>query len=73
MEKFELFDVVKVQSSDSSLTQIENAEGVILGFSDANDGERWCAVFVQNETWMVKSTDLINTGKKVKESDIYPK
>jgi hypothetical protein len=71
MYQFDFFDIVLIQTQDPLLEEIHNLEGVLLGFSEI-ENETWCAVLVNKNTWMIKSTEILKTGKKAKKEEIYP-
>jgi len=71
--KFDFYDIVKVNSDKLSLQEINGFEGVIRGMSQNEDTGEWgYAVSIYKDNgllWDIMEADLIATGKKSKESD----
>ncbi|GKT23769.1 hypothetical protein [Acidovorax sp. SUPP3334] len=71
MTRIEQFDYVEVISDNLNLKEILNREGVVIGFSET-ESARWCAVYIDGETWMIQDNELLRLGRKANHDDIYP-
>ena len=71
--KFSFYEVVEVKSDRSILNEIEGLSGVILGMVKNDDGDWVYAVhiFDTDESWDVRESELISTGKKMAREDFY--
>lgn len=68
--KFDFYEVVKINSKNSALGKINGKEGVVLGMAQ-DDGNWSYAVSVENKGWSTLEEDLLPTGKFAKRSDFY--
>lgn len=71
--KFDYYEVVKVNSEQPSLSEINGLEGAVLGFVQDDNGLYWYAVeiFASGECWDVQEDGLRTTGKVMKREDFY--
>jgi hypothetical protein len=69
---FQFYEIVRVNSNEPTVKQINGLEGTILGFSEGKDRVSY-SVFIHklNETWFLSGNDLISTGKMDKRGNFY--
>jgi len=72
--KFDYYEIVKVESNDPELSKINGLEGAILGISK-NDSTKQIAysvhIFKFASSWFIFEKDLITTGKYSKKEDFH--
>ena len=69
--KFDFYEIVKINSSRTSLKKINGSKGFISGMSQHEETGLWgYAVSIYNDEgylWSVNENEIISTGKKEEE------
>jgi hypothetical protein len=76
---FNFFDVVQIVDTSGELSKVDRKFGVVLGMSQADDGQWGYAVDVYEDGnctvridgWDISQDNLVATGRRVSEDHIY--
>ncbi|MFQ3245975.1 MAG: hypothetical protein ACI9SP_002624 [Arenicella sp.] len=70
---YDFYEVVKVVTSRSELTEINGSEGAVLGMAQNDHGDWLYAVHIlgSDEGWDVMENELVSTGKMMSREDFY--
>lgn len=70
---YKFYEVVKVVSNNSALSEINDHEAAVLGMVE-NDNGKWCYsvhLLDSGESWDVMENDLKSTGRMMLREDFY--
>jgi hypothetical protein len=73
MNKFNFNEIVKVQSSDPDLSEVNGKKGVVRGMGESEDGIWAYAVDIDedDEGWSFFEVDLVSLNCFAKEEDFH--
>lgn len=69
--KYDFYDEVIINSSDSKYKEINGLKGNIMGMDKNSDGTWSYAVSINGVSWSINESELTPTGKKAKREDFY--
>ena len=71
--QFQFYEVVKISSDKSDLSDVDGCEGAVLGMTKNNKIWNYAiAIFdLDEECWDIEEQDLLPTGKMMKREDFY--
>ncbi|KDM90416.1 Imm31 family immunity protein [Photobacterium galatheae] len=71
--KFNFYEVVKINSKRSELSDANGLECAILGMAENDDGIYWYSVssLIGEFSWDLREDELVSTGKTMKREDFY--
>lgn len=70
---YKFYEVVKIVSDRSALSEINGFEAAVLGMAENDDG-KWCyAIHLldSEEGWDVMEDELVSTGRMMSREDFY--
>jgi hypothetical protein len=72
--RFDFYEVVRIESRKPRYQEIYGQEGVILGMSQAQDLSWGYAVQLldSEDGWAIPEEELTSAGRSMKREDIYP-
>ena len=73
MKKFSFYEVVVIRSERPTLLEVNGLKGAVLGVSENEKNERSYSIqiFDLNESWSVRESELVSTGKMMAREDFY--
>lgn len=72
--RFNFYEEVVVESTDSSLAEITGKTGVILGMAEPMEGredEYGVLIYATDEVWQMSEANIRSTGRVRKREDFY--
>ena len=72
--RFEFYEVVRVESCIPKYQEVNGHEGVVLGMAQSED-QSWSyavQIFQPEDGWDIPESELISTGRVMKRENLYP-
>jgi hypothetical protein len=73
LPKFQFYEIVRINSNNPELAEIQGETGAILGRSDEENGLYSYGVFIDRDEicWCVAEEDIESTGVVLQRADFY--